>query len=151
MCEPRPTVHATHEAAKAIGWDSSCVRNEKLFTVILLMLINDDTGASAFASFRNMNMASAREPRPSPLARYTEMRNFGVTPEPAPSADTTIRSAHLGFVVQKHWARRLHYNFRLEMDGVLVSWGVTKGALLRPEGEEGSNPCGGPSAGVRNV
>lgn len=78
-------------------------------------------------------MASAREPRPSPLARYTKMRNFGVTPEPAPSAETTIRSGHLGFVVQKHWASRLHYDFRLEMDGVLVSWALPKGLCYDPK------------------
>ncbi|MGE8160375.1 DNA ligase D [Paraburkholderia sp. NPDC080076] len=79
-------------------------------------------------------MVSARDPTSPPLSRYRKMRDFRVTPEPAPSAAyASVGLAHLGFVVQKHWASRLHYDFRLELDGVLVSWALPKGLSYDPK------------------
>src|ERR1700692_3060407 len=86
-----------------------------------------------FGFLRTATMVPTRRPAPPSLSRYRKVRDFGVTPEPAPSADATIRTAHLGFVVQKHWASRLHYDFRLELDGVLVSWAVPKGPCYDPK------------------
>src|SRR5882757_6061695 len=63
-----------------------------------------------------------------PLDRYAAKRSFSNTPEPAPSV--AVRQGPLLFVVQKHAARRLHYDFRLELDGVLKSWAVPKGPSL---------------------
>ena len=77
---------------------------------------------------------SRRAPAKPGLARYRSMRNFGVTPEPAgqrPSSAQRARSG-LAFVIQKHAATRLHYDFRLELDGVLRSWAVAKGPSLNP-------------------
>src|ERR1051325_5199608 len=64
------------------------------------------------------------------LAKYRSMRNFGVTAEPSGERARSKRGD--SFVIQKHAARRLHYDFRLELDGVLLSWAVPRGPSLSP-------------------
>lgn len=67
-----------------------------------------------------------------PLADYAAKRDFSKTQEPAPRAGQGAkhRAKTLSFVIQKHAARRLHYDLRLELDGVLKSWAVTRGPSL---------------------
>jgi bifunctional non-homologous end joining protein LigD len=64
------------------------------------------------------------------LSRYREMRDFSRTPEP--SGVRAEPGPDLRFVIQKHAARRLHYDLRLELDGVYKSWAVAKGPSLDP-------------------
>lgn len=65
------------------------------------------------------------------LTKYNQKRNFNSTTEPK----GVIRKSknELAFVVQKHASSQLHYDFRLEMDGVLKSWAIPKGPSMHPE------------------
>jgi bifunctional non-homologous end joining protein LigD len=70
-----------------------------------------------------------------PVSEYARKRNFDVTSEPAetPAKAKRKTAAHaLSFVIHKHDARNLHYDFRLELDGTLKSWAVPKGPSLDP-------------------
>jgi bifunctional non-homologous end joining protein LigD len=69
--------------------------------------------------------------RQKPLQAYAAKRRFEKTPEPPPGRRVS-REKHRVFVVQKHQARALHYDLRLELDGVLKSWAVPKGPSLDP-------------------
>ena len=60
-----------------------------------------------------------------PLKVYKAKRNFAITSEPAEGGAAGVGA--LSFVIQKHWASRLHYDFRLELDGTMKSWAVPKG------------------------
>src|SRR5580692_5206350 len=87
-------------------------------------------------------MAAARKPKSArtsrtdrSLSRYQSMRDFGVTAEPRGAKNKSQLAGatkSLPFVVQKHAATRLHYDFRLGLDGVLKSWAVTKGPSYVP-------------------
>jgi bifunctional non-homologous end joining protein LigD len=66
------------------------------------------------------------------LKEYARKRDFEKTPEPVPGR-TVSAATHAGrFFIQRHNATRLHYDFRLEIDGTLKSWAVPKGPSLDP-------------------
>jgi len=72
-------------------------------------------------------------PPGDPLAPYRHKRDFARTSEPAGGAAVADATGSRRFVVQRHRARRLHYDFRLQLDGVLVSWAVPRGPTLDPD------------------
>src|ERR1700750_822809 len=65
------------------------------------------------------------------LERYQSMRDFAVTAEPS-GKQPVAKSPRLRYVIQKHAATRLHYDFRLELNGTFRSWAVTRGPSLDP-------------------
>ena len=69
---------------------------------------------------------------PNRLSQYRQKRDFTKTAEPTGKA-RLARATHPRFIIQKHAARRLHYDLRLEVDGVFKSWAVTKGPSLDPK------------------
>src|SRR6266508_245782 len=78
-------------------------------------------GRAASRSRSDDTIARSRDPK---LRQYLDMRKFDQTPEPAAGEPSAAGNT---FVIQKHDATRLHYDLRLERDGVLVSWAVPKG------------------------
>ncbi len=77
--------------------------------------------------------ASKSAARPGSLKKYRDKRDFALTPEPSGRKERAPkRGERFRFVVQMHRATRLHYDFRLEADGVLASWAVPKGPTLVP-------------------
>jgi len=89
------------------------------------------TAAPKSAPARRARAKPAADDEAAPLARYKAKRDFTITSEPGPVA---VRPGkQLSFVIQKHDATRLHYDFRLELDGVLLSWAVPKGPSFDPK------------------
>ncbi|MCU1523312.1 MAG: ATP-dependent ligase [Microbacteriaceae bacterium] len=100
------------------------------------------------------------------LAKYRSMRDAKKTPEPVPAKHAPSSDGR-SFVIQEHHARNLHYDFRLEHDGVLVSWALPKGVPTEPKGNhlavqtedhpleygtfEGSIPAGEYGAGTVTI
>src|SRR3712207_6149074 len=82
------------------------------------------------------DMLPTKTAKPRSLSKYHEKRNFKASPEPKGDAKTDAKkrakAKELFFCVQKHLASHLHYDFRLEHRGVLLSWAVPKGPSLNP-------------------
>jgi bifunctional non-homologous end joining protein LigD len=75
---------------------------------------------------------SAKKTARKALAKYQSMRDFAVTAEPSGKTTGAKPSKNLRYVIQKHAATRLHYDFRLELNGTFRSWAVTRGPSLDP-------------------
>ena len=75
------------------------------------------------------------------LRKYFSKRHFKKTPEPKGEVKKT-QSKKLIFVIQEHHASQLHYDFRLELDGVLKSWAVPKGPSMNPRDRHLGSSCG---------
>jgi bifunctional non-homologous end joining protein LigD len=73
-----------------------------------------------------------RKPKAKPLEEYHDKRDFEVTAEPKGARPKAKSPEHLLYVIQKHQASQLHYDFRLEWHGVLLSWAIPKGPSLDP-------------------
>lgn len=94
------------------------------------VVCGDDAGQSGFrALWQNFHLVDQGVSVMS-LTEYAAKRNFETTPEPQPQP--ARRSRQPIFVIQEHHASRLHYDFRLEVDGVLKSWAVPKVPTLDP-------------------
>lgn len=78
-------------------------------------------------------MAALAPPPEDRLATYRSMRDAAATPEPVPDVTPPTRDGDPVFVIQEHHARRLHWDFRLERHGVLVSWALPKGVPDRTD------------------
>ncbi|WP_136708182.1 ATP-dependent DNA ligase [Agromyces sp. H66] len=111
---PRPTVAAPRTWAEL---DDPDLRHLEAQEVLERVASGDDPLAALTAAAHG-----------GPLATYLAMRKTGVTPEPMPESSWGgSGGGEPTFVIQEHHARRLHYDFRLERDGVLKSWAVPKG------------------------
>ena len=73
-----------------------------------------------------------QKPKAKPLEEYHDKRDFEVTAEPKGARPRAKSAEHLLYVIQKHQASQLHYDFRLEWRGVLLSWAIPKGPSLDP-------------------
>ena len=111
---PRPTVAAPRTWEEL---DDPDLRHLEAHEVLERVASGDDPLAVVTAASHG-----------GPLATYLSMRTNGLTPEPMPESSWGASSGgDPTFVIQEHHARRLHYDFRLERDGVLKSWAVPKG------------------------
>ena len=104
-------------------------------TVQAASMAGTATGTGAAKPAKARRSAPKQDQESQALVRYHAKRDFTKTAEPAATplrGSGSGRDQGLVFVIQKHWASRLHYDVRLELDGVMVSWAVPKGPSYDP-------------------
>ncbi|HRC58607.1 MAG TPA: DNA polymerase ligase N-terminal domain-containing protein, partial [Kofleriaceae bacterium] len=90
--------------------------------------------AASASSASSASGAGSEEPRPGgALDTYRDKRDAGVTPEPMASVPATGARAGRLYVIHEHKATRHHFDLRLEIDGVLVSWAIPHGPSMNPD------------------
>lgn len=118
---------ADHDAKRVL---KAALADKPARSRVLTARAADARQGEFFAPGAKRKAAGEAAPDADTLARYRAKRDFHASPEP--SGGTVAGAAGHRFVVQKHDARRLHYDLRLELDGVLLSWAVTRGPSLVP-------------------
>jgi bifunctional non-homologous end joining protein LigD len=132
---PTPTTRAPRVAARG---EAKAPKAESREPAAKARSKTTATGAKAEATAATKRVARPKVAKPTqqpvatPLSRYGAKRKFHLTPEP-PAEHVASTPTALSYVIQKHWASRLHYDFRLELDGVLLSWAVPRGPTFDPK------------------